>query len=758
MIKPLNNHILYIFVLGCFASCTANKFLPEGEKYYNGSEISYDGRVDGQVKRGLNELFFPEPNLKLFGSRPFVWFYYIAGEPEKEKGFKYWMKHKLGSEPVFLSEVDIGQTATLLSEKLHSEGYFEHDIGRTIHEKKHSAIVEYHVTAGRPFVFKSIAYPRAKDSLSSATNSLQKEMPVQEGDRFRLETLASERTRLEKGLKNKGFYFMDDSYLIFDVDTSRGNRQVVALLRRKENFPEKAKNKYTIGDVYMIHSRTDSVKATADTIVVDSIHYYDPVDQFRPQAIIDKINLRPGKLYTQNDHDYTINKLINLPIFQYVNLSFEESAKENTLDATVHLIAARKKSLRVELQGALSSTDYLGPFLQATFQNRNLFGGAEILEVALTAGFETQIYRRQSGAATSYELGVNSSITFPKFISPLNISFENAQFVPNTKVRAGVERLNRVNYFTMSSVDMGFGYLWNETVMKKHELFPIDITVVNLTSSTQQFRDLLESNSFLRSSYEEQFILGSHYSYIYNTQAVKDRGTANDYFFNGNLDISGNLAHLLQSAIEAPPEDNYTILGAAYSQYAKVDFDFRFYHDLIEGNQIATRFIAGVGIPYGNSETLPYVKQFAIGGSSSIRAFRARSVGPGSYTFVPSDTLEEGIIIEQTADMKLELNLEYRFGIMGAIKGAAFVDMGNIWTLKNDPNRPGSQFKWNKFIDDVAIGTGLGIRYDADFFVIRLDVAFPIKDPADPVDERWIFQSGWDGSNLVYNIGIGYPF
>lgn len=752
----------YITLLLFISSCTGTKFLNENQKFYTGAEIEFKGRykskADRQLKLDMEELLFPKPNTTILGSRPLVWVHFVAGTPKKEKGLRHWLKYKFGKEPVFFSEVDYRHTAELMNNKMHNEGFFENDVEYQVKESKKTARVIYTIVPGRPYHVGEITYESAEDPISKALEELKPASLISTGSRYRLDDLASERTRLKDGLKNKGFYYIDENHLIFDVDTTAGDRQVDVMLRKKSNIPAKAENIYRISDVFVVQDqkKSDSSVRAADTLFVDSVYYYDPGRMFRPGAVLGKVNLKPGNLYTQNDHNFTIGKLINLNAFRYVNVNFSETGEEGKLDAMVHLIPAEKKSLRVELQGAINSNDYVGPLLRATFQNRNFLRGAEVFELSLTAGFETQIYGgQQSGSLTSFELGAGASLVFPDFVLPVPFDFRNSRFVPQTEVRLGVKRINRVNFFSMSSVDLGFGYRWNETVRKKHVVFPIDISVVNLTSTTEEFRELLEINSFLRSSYEEQFILGSRYSYFYNTQAQEKRGSIDDFYFNGNIDLSGNIAYLLQSSVSSNPEGDYSILGSEYSQFAKVDVDFRYYRKISSKSKLATRVIAGAGYAYGNSESLPFIKQFSIGGSGSIRAFRARSIGPGSYR--DPSVAQGGIFIDQTGDIKFEWNTEYRFDILGSLKGALFADVGNIWTIREDENRPGSHFAVKNFISEMAMGAGFGIRYDANFFVIRFDLAVPLREPFHPLAERWVFNDiGFD--KVVYNIAIGYPF
>jgi outer membrane protein assembly factor BamA len=316
----------------------------------------------------------------------------------------------------------------------------------------------------------------------------------------------------------------------------------------------------------------------------------------------------------------------------------------------------------------------------------------------------------------------------------------------------------------MFSVDASFGYIWKETLSKEHSFNPIAVTFAHLTNTTQQFKDLLATNTFLRKSFEEQFTIGQTYSFTYADQLEKD--LKNHLYFKGSVDLSGNIIHLVQSMLHeagGTPANPYTIFGTPYSEYSRFDVDVRHYYNTSnEASSIASRLIAGIGIAHGNSSTLPYVKQFYIGGSNSVRAFDARALGPGSYK--TPDSLLAHSFLDQAGDIKLEANIEYRFPIVSVVRGALFVDAGNIWLRNDDPGRPGGTFAGKTFLNEIAVGTGFGIRLDLSFFILRFDLAFPLRVPYLPEGERWVtsridFGSGsWRKENLVLNVAIGYPY
>jgi outer membrane protein assembly factor BamA len=399
----------------------------------------------------------------------------------------------------------------------------------------------------------------------------------------------------------------------------------------------------------------------------------------------------------------------------------------------------------------------------SSFRNRNLLGGAELFKLTVEAGIEIPVRGAQS-SGISYELGSRAELEIPKFLIPFAVGGGSSLFVPKTRMALGLRLLHRIQYYQMFSIDASFGYNWKETLSKEHSFNPIAVTFAHLTNTTQQFKDLLATNTFLRKSFEEQFTIGQTYSFTYADQLEKDR--KNHLYFKGSVDLSGNLIHLVQSLFRVEggtPDNPYKILGTPYSEYSRFDVDARHYYNTNnEASSIASRLIAGIGIAHGNSSTLPYVKQFYIGGSNSVRAFDARALGPGSYK--TPDSLLAHSFLDQAGDIKLEANVEYRFPIVSVVRGALFVDAGNIWLRNDDPGRPGGTFSGRSFLNEIAVGTGFGIRLDLSFFILRFDLAFPLRVPYLPEGERWVTNridfgsASWRKENLVLNVAIGYPY
>ena len=774
-------------IVFCFSlmGCTATKFLKEGESFYGGSEIHFDtqGKRVGRKKtlrRELDEYIQPKPNKKFLGMRPGVWFYFIAGTPKKEKGLKSFIKRKLGKSPVLFRDVKPERTAKVLNGQLYNEGYFESEVSHSTQEKKNETIVHYTVKLPRPYRLDSIVYPRPRDSVyASILTTLRETSLLKERQRYDLERMQAEQSRIEEELENVGFYYFDDRYLIFEADSTVGDKKVHVALKLEKGIPARAKRIYKINNVNIYSNytlSTDSSTQSSFATDVDGYNYIDSARNFRPRVITRVINLQKGNVYRREDQEFTLSHLMGLGVFKFVNIKFSEAYKDSALlNANIYLTPLKKKSIRAEVQAVSKSNNFVGPGVSFTFTNRNFLKGAELFQLRLNSAYEVQVSgQSEDGPLNSFEVGLETSLTVPRFISPIRIDYNSREHIPKTVIKFGINLQNRVNYFRLNSFNVGYGYNWLETTAKSHELYPIDVTFVQTDKRSDEFRKRLEENPVLASSFEDQFIIGSRYSYTLNTQMTENllqkfeeqKFRTHSFYFNGNIDIAGNLLYAIQRQFRSA-EEGYEVFNAPYSQYVKGDIDFRYYWQFDEHNKIASRLILGAGYAYREGTALPYIKQFSIGGSNSIRAFPARSVGPGTYNIRETQQAETQFI-DQRGDMKLEGNLEYRFDIIKILKGAVFVDAGNIWLLPQrgvdtEEVRDGGTFNTKTFLNELAVGTGLGLRFDFSFFVLRFDTAFPLRKPyitEDPwvIDNINMRSKTWRKENLVFNIAIGYPF
>ncbi|MBT1690836.1 translocation and assembly module lipoprotein TamL [Dawidia soli] len=671
---------MLLFVL-LLPGCTATRYLPPGETFYNGAEIDFE-MPQGNVRRRrtleteMQEYIVPKPNDKILGSRPWVWVYYVVGTPKKEKGLRSFLKKKIGQEPVLLRDATPERSAKLLAGYLNNEGYFESKVVPEVKKGKTQSTVIYHTELHRPYRLQTITYPKGRDSTYAAVlRTLREKSILRPNIRYDLERLQAEQERIEEEVENVGFFYFDDRYLIFEADSTVGKKKVDLRLRLEKDIPPRARKIYRLDKIDVLPNyvlSTDTLPGKGyDTALVNHYRYIDNKHAFRPRIITDVINLKKGALYSREARELSLSHLMGLGTFKFVNIKFTESPRQDSslLDAQILLTPLKKKSLRAEVQATSKSNNFVGPGVAFTFTNRNFLRGAELFQLKLTSAYEVQVSKQVSQPVNSLELGLESSLTIPRFITPIRIDYKSSRYLPKTVFKAAVNVQNRMRYYRLNSFNIGYGYNWRESSAKSHELFPIDIAYVE-TKTTPKFDSLLRGNTILAGSFVDQFIAGTRYSYTLNTQLSEEvaqkyerrKFREHNFYFNGNIDVAGNLLNSIQRVSGIKPgleEDGrklYTLFNSPYSQYVRGDFDFRYYWQWERHSKLATRAVAGIGYAYSNSTIMPYIKQFAIGGSNSIRAFPARSIGPGSYLL----DLDKAFFIDQRGDIKLEANAEYR--------------------------------------------------------------------------------------------------
>ncbi|QCR23121.1 BamA/TamA family outer membrane protein [Pontibacter sp. SGAir0037] len=778
-----NSKTLYFFLLALFiaSGCSSTKSVPENDALFAGYNVKVEGEPEKPSRKALEaELdgtVRPKPNSSILGLRFKLWIYNAMGDTADTGGIKGWIKEKVGEPPVLLSQVDTTTIADVMSSRLNNLGYFDNEVGSTTQIKKKKATVEWKASVQPPYRIRNIVYPEG-DSLQlySHIRATKEESLLKVGDPFRLQTMVQERERIDNVLKNKGFFYFSPDFLAFRVDTTLGERLYDVRILVKRDAPAFALQPYKIDDIYITTNHTVSESnVDNDTLKFERFYYIPDENYVKSKHLAHGLFLERDSLYTRQNHLLTTSRLMGLGAFKFVNVRFNrDTLQENRLDAEISLTPNLKKSLRVETQYVNKSNNFAGPGITASFRNRNALRGSELLTVNLDANYETQIGGQpadesnstsgRSSVLNSYELGIRTDLTFPRFVAPFWAPNLRSEFVPKTRISLGTSLLNRVQFFRMNSINASYSYNWRPKRTLTYEVTPINLQYVNLLSTTSAFEERLQLNPFLQRSFNDQFIIGSIYQLTISTQVYEER--RHQFFDRISLDVSGNILNGLYSLTGADsPTDEFprTIAGQPFSQYTRIENDFRYYLKFSEKSMLATRFIAGAGFTYGNSASLPYVKQFSIGGNNSIRAFRPRSIGPGAYRD------STGVaFFDQVGDIKFETNIEYRFPIVSLLRGALFVDAGNIWLLRDQgatgarSNGESGLFNAGSLINELAVGTGFGLRVDIEFFVIRLDFGIPVRVPYLPVGQRYVlddFNFGFRGdAGMNLNIAIGYPF
>ncbi len=755
------------FFVGILAiGCSTTKHVPEKDALYTGASIDIKNSEVGNketkvIKENLEGLVRPKPNTSLFGIPFKLWIYNLAGKGNK--GLNKILK-KFGEPPVLLSQVNLENNEKVLTNTLENKGFFHASVkgDTTIKNKKASA--NYEVRTGVQYTINEVIFPPDSGRINMEINNSVSKSLLKKGNSFNLDVIKGERLRIDADLKEKGYYYFNPEHLIVFVDSTIGNNMVNLFVKFKPDVPQAAKQRYSINNVYIYPNYSLNANIT-DSLYADTISFrgYNVIDNkktFKPQVFDRVMMFSPQDIYNRTDHNLTLARLINLGIFKFVKNRFELLPNKSELNAYYYLTPQPKKSLSLEVGALTKLNNSTGSEVSVKWRNRNTFRGAELLTISSYLGTEVQFNSQFSGYNT-LRYGAEANLAIPRFVIPFYRFNTKSTFVPRTNMKLGYDVLQRQKLYTLNSFRGEFGYIWKQDIKTEHRLNPISINFVQPLNVTREYDSTIAFKPLLKRAIEKQFILGSNYNFNYN-QLVDKEKNATGMYFNGLLDLSGNIAGLLTGG-NIKNGDTAKILGVAFSQYVKTEADFRYYRKVGLKKQWANRIIVGLGYPYGNSNVLPFSKQFFIGGNSSLRAFRSRSVGPGTFGGGQAIPGTKQLLTDMTGDIKLELNTEYRIPLNNIFSTAVFVDAGNIWLYNENPQQPGGKFS-KDFLKELAVGAGVGFRIDVTILLLRLDVAIPLRKPFLPEGQRWVTNqinfgdSKWRSENLVFNLAIGYPF
>ncbi len=751
---------LFLFVIA--TGCSVTKHVPDNDALYTGASVKIKSTPDKDKVSSteLEALTTPKPNSKLLGIPFKLGIYNLAGK--SNKGLSKLLK-KWGEPPVLLSQLNLDKNVAIIENTLENKGFFHVNTEGDTTIKNKKAHATYTIVTGPQYTINEVNFPVDSGQINKAINRTAPTSLLKKGDDFNLATITNERLRIDAILKEKGYFYFAPEHLIVFVDSTIGSNMVNLFIKFKPEVPNAAKEQYTINKVY-IYSNYNLSTASRDTILGDTVSFrgYNIIaakHNFKAKVFDRVMMFSPEDIYSRTDHNVTLARLINLGTFKFVKNRFEVLPNNYKLDAFYYLTPLPKKSLSAEVGGLTKSNNVTGTELTLKWRNRNLLGGAELLTLSGYFGTEVQ-YSGQFSGYNTLRYGAEANLTIPRFVVPIFRFNTKSSFVPRTAIKLGYDILSRQKLFSLNSFRGEFGYLWKDNIRTEHQLNPISINFVKPLNVSQEYSNTIASKPLLQRAIEKQFILGSNYNFNYNQLADKPKYSTGIYF-NGLLDLSGNIAGLVTGA-KVKNNDTAKIFGVPFSQFVKSEADFRYYKNIGAKKILANRLIVGIGYPYGNSSILPYTKQFFIGGNNSLRAFRSRSVGPGTYNG-GQRTNNSQIFADMTGDIKIEINSELRIPLNDIFSTAAFVDAGNIWLYNNHPNQPGGKFS-KDFLKEMAVGAGVGFRIDVTILLLRLDVAMPLRKPYLPEGQRWVTNqidfgsSDWRSQNLVFNLAIGYPF
>ena len=534
-------------------SCTGAKYLSENQKFYKGATLKlaqYEkSKEHNALLKELLTVVEPNPNETLFGMRPAVWIYGATKEP-KGKGFRYFLKKNLGKPPVTYDPAIPEKTIRLLENRLFNNGYFKSKVICEVKEKEKEVSLEYDITLKHPFTLKEIQLPLDSSSVAQEIREINAHSLLKKGEVYNLDLLKSERVRINEYLKDKGYYYFNSDFILFEADTALNNNELKLTMKLKDAALKSSLNIYKIGNVNVFPNykiTQDSLIKASNKAMINDISYRDPKDKFRYQIFGPLIFLKPGDKYQISNHNLTLKRLSELNAHKFMNIRFRKSDSiSNTLDTQIFLTPEPTRSLLLDVEATSKSNNFVGPEMSINFKNRNRWRGAEVFAVKLSGGFESQV-SGSGNTLNSYEVGLNANVTIPRLIAPIKITTLPASEIPKTKIDLGNRLLRRAGFYSVNKTNLSLGYTWHTNKNRFHQFNPININYFFLSNTTPAFDLLLSENPSLEQSFQDQFILGSTYSYTVSNQLQKK--DQNYLYFNTSLDLSRNLAQVLTKTI-----------------------------------------------------------------------------------------------------------------------------------------------------------------------------------------------------------------
>ena len=756
------------------ASCSTTKRLTEGQTLYTGvskmkiESMEPKGKVPGSVRSAVRAPLNVKPNNPLVSPYlrtplPIGLWAYNSLYTEKKKGFGAWMYRTFAKQPVLMEkDVQPELRVKMVDDILDNHGYFgsQADFKLVPRKNPKRSRVSYFVEVARPWFYETVEFPAVTDTLTGEIAAMKARSNLKPGKQYNIDTLTRERVRITNTLRGKGYYWFRPDYLEYRADTTRVPYGVDLRMSLAQGIPDAALRPYKTGDV-TLHIFSADGQGEADSMDVGGMKvWYQKPLKLRRRVIEKAMSLHTGEKATLPAINRMLDNLTRLGVFRYVNMQvtpIDSLRPGDALDMEVSAEMETPMEASIEANVNYKSSSFLGPSLVLGLSHNNIFKGGEVLSFRLNGTYEWQTGNPSKAAnatsVNSYEVGLTSSLSFPRLILPEFVT-RVMGYGGTTSYSLGVNLLNRPKFFRMLSFNFSNTYDYRTSSTVNHSLTPFKMVYNNLLRTTPDFDAMMEDNPAVALSFKNQFIPSGSYTFTFDKRMGymrRDRIT-----IQLMLMTAGNVWAGVYSLFGAGGKgvEGKRILGQPFSQFFKESAEVRYYKSIGGDNTFAVRFFAGAGHAYGNSAVLPYTEQFYIGGANSIRAFTIRSLGPGSYH---ADANDKYGYFDQTGDLKLELNAEFRFKIAGGLNGAVFFDAGNIWLQKDDPERPGGKIGSGGFFNHVATGTGVGLRYDLSFLVIRFDLGIGIHLPYETSRSGYYniprFRDG-----LGYHLAIGYPF
>ena len=757
--------ISLLFSCLLLTACSTTSDIPEGDRLYTGLKaIEYKDYERNShflsTQEEIEAALACAPNGALLGSSyyrtPFPYSLWIWNAfHESQSGLGRWMSKTFGKEPVLMSWVNPELRASVAQSQLRNHGYFRGSVGydEIVSKNRKKAKIAYTVNCGHLFTIDSVKYSNFPYDADTLIAAHQDESVLKKGVAFDIASLDAERTRVSTLFRNNGYFYYQPGYVSYLADTVNVPGKVLLDMQLANDIPDKAMRKWYIGNIRINLQRSymeelkDSINRRRFTA-----YYNGKRIPVRPRVILSDLKLRPKQLYSYANHQESNNKITGTGVFSSVDFTFtprDTSALCDTLDLTLSCIFDKPYDFYIETNFKGKTNGRMGPQMVVGFAKRNAFRGGEKLDINLNGSFEWQTGHTASGSADnvhSYQYGADASVEFPRLLIPF-LPRRRYRVTPSTLVKASTSVINRAGYFKRHVVSGELTYSVQTSDQSLHQFSPLILQYDYMSSHTAKFDSVLNTSTYLQVSMKDQFVPKMRYSYIY-TSPLSYR---NPIFWQTTISEAGNILSAGYAVFGHKwNSKDKKMFKNPYAQFLKIETEWRKTWQLNEHDQLVAHASAGAVWSYGNSTTAPYNEQLYVGGANSIRAFTIRSIGPGAY--LPTEATSS--YLDQTGDMKLLFNLEYRPRLFDNLYGAIFLDAGNVWSLKDNDYRTDSKFKFKNMFQQMAVGTGVGLRYDLDYFVIRVDWGIGLHLP---------YKSGFynlpnfkDSHSL--HLAIGYPF
>ena len=760
--------IIVLFVAIFMSSCSINRFIPEGKSLVKSNKITIEGKKNKISKSGLSNYITLKPYKSTFQTKIPNWIYYKSERRPKSTVWK-WFNERFGRDPIYYDETEANNSSTQMMRYLDNVGYFHSKVTHTVKTRGKRSKITYHVYPTQPDKVNHIEYVINDSLIRSYIMRDSTKFDINEGDIYNAYTLDNVREIITERMKNSGYYYFNRDDIFFEVDSNYLDHSLTITMRLKDN--KLSYKKYYIRDISiypnfnvfrMNDKPTDSASLTVEAGLrkrknVWDFYYFD-TPQVKPQTFKQSIHIIEGLPYNLRSVTSTYRALGNYKLLRNINIEFDTVSSPhdslNLLDCRITMQQSEKHSITLQGEGTNSGGD-LGIKGSLSYSNKNIFHGAETFQLSLKGGFEAQKLLGTEAAESgknvfnTWEFGLTASLHFPKFLGPFSSFTFARDYQPTTSLSLGVNTQTRY-YYSRYISSASYTYDWKSNYRLGQNFSPFHLNSVKIANMNPTFQAYLDSETSQRkkAQYTSHLIFGTRYSMVYNTQRINQTGSF--FYIRTDFESSGNLLSLFnQTKLMTQSEDgHHELFGMRYAQYLRGSFDIRQHLNLGEDLWFVMRQFVGLGIPYGNSQDMPFERSFYGGGANGLRGWLYRTVGPGGYVPISDD-------IEKTGDLQLEFNAEYRFPLYNIVNGAIFIDAGNVWTYHPNESLPNSEFNFNTFYKQLAVDAGFGIRLDVSFLILRFDFAYAMRNPYPTNGSYWRFGQG---NNLRMQAGIGYPF